>query len=135
MNFVGLDELLAIQDVSIRNNARNNITGILLYTEGRFVQFLEGEQSAVRELYETIRQDDRHKQVRLLYHRPAGERLFEQWHLAMLDLELHSEVKQSEFWALIEYASDGAVDPRGQPKDLLILDRFAQMLSDPLDAI
>ncbi|MGB1124121.1 MAG: BLUF domain-containing protein, partial [Phycisphaeraceae bacterium] len=31
---ISLDDLLAIQDESIRNNARQNITGILFHTEG-----------------------------------------------------------------------------------------------------
>lgn len=42
-----------------RNN-RNEIKGILLYSEGNFFQVLEGEKKKVLELWKSIKQDSRH---------------------------------------------------------------------------
>lgn len=49
-------------DISLENNA-NNIRGILLYSEGNFLQVLEGEKSKILKLYSKIEQDPRHKGI------------------------------------------------------------------------
>jgi len=123
-----LDDLLEIQSVSIRNNARLNITGILFHAEGHFVQFLEGERSDILDLFEAICQDERHENVRLLYERPAKERLFEDWHMAMLDLELHGDVERFDLQELVYHAAHPATRNGDEPMDLEILKRFRNML-------
>ena len=42
------DELAAILDVSRERNARDGITGLLLYSDGDFIQVLEGPEAPVR---------------------------------------------------------------------------------------
>lgn len=44
-------------------NVERRISGLLLYSAGRFVQVLEGPEDAVQNLYATIQQDARHTQV------------------------------------------------------------------------
>ena len=125
---VGLDDLLEIQRVSIRNNARHNITGILFHAEGHFVQFLEGERCDILDLFETICLDERHENVRLLYERPTSERLFADWHMAMLDLELHSDVERFDLQELVYHAAHSATRNGDVPMDLQILNRFRNLL-------
>ncbi len=48
------------------NNSRDNITGCLLYYEGEFIQYLEGNQVKVLTLFDKINADKRHKDVTLL---------------------------------------------------------------------
>lgn len=125
---ISLDDLLEIQEVSIRNNARQNITGILFHADGHFVQLLEGERSDIRELFETICQDKRHENVRLLYERPTDERLFADWHMAMLDLELHGDVERSDLQELVHHAAQPATRNADAPMGLEILSRFRELL-------
>ena len=68
-----LDDILT---ASRANNALLGITGLLLHIEGGFLQMLEGEERAVRELYARIAADRRHSDVRLLLDReyPRGFR-------------------------------------------------------------
>lgn len=56
-------DLLGILDIARRFNADNNITGMLLYHDGIFMQALEGEERTVDALYERIRRDPRHRNV------------------------------------------------------------------------
>lgn len=44
-------------------NSENEIRGILLYSEGHFFQVLEGERTAVLDLYNSINSDTRHKGI------------------------------------------------------------------------
>ena len=128
---VSLYDLLAIQAVSIRNNARQNITGILFHINGNFVQLLEGEEADIRELFDTICDDPRHETVRLLYIRPADERIFDEWHMAMLDLELHDEEVRRDLKELIRIAGSPPTQSNGQadpPRDVEILYQFRELL-------
>lgn len=44
-------------------NKTHGITGMLIYSNGRFIQALEGEMSAVERVYSNIYKDPRHKRV------------------------------------------------------------------------
>jgi hypothetical protein len=59
-------ELLAILRKSKANNPALGVTGVLCFSEGIFLQVLEGGRSAVNRLYNRIAADDRHTQVELL---------------------------------------------------------------------
>ena len=53
-------ELTEILEQARKKNSRLNITGILLYNRGTFIQVLEGEEPALRQLLQTIQRDSRH---------------------------------------------------------------------------
>lgn len=65
--------------VSRRNNARVSLVGGLYYGDNRFFQYLEGEEDAVRDTYQRIQQDPRHRNVRTLIEEPIAERTFTNW--------------------------------------------------------
>jgi hypothetical protein len=81
------EELHFLLEQSRRNNEQYNITGMLLYMQsrvqrkldGRFMQLLEGRERDVREIYERIRQDERHHHVMLLTEGFEQKRSFEDW--------------------------------------------------------
>ena len=73
-----LDHILA---ASRAGNATNGITGLLLHIEGGFLQILEGEERALRELYARIGNDRRHRAPRLLLDRDVRKRAFAGWSL------------------------------------------------------
>jgi hypothetical protein len=128
IDVICLDDLLEIQRVSIRNNALNHITGILLYADGNFVQFLEGQRSDILDLFDTICLDSRHENVRLIYERPADRRHFGDWDMAMLDLELHNDTQRDDFRKLIYFAMHPEKRNGHAPMDLVILNRFRDLL-------
>lgn len=64
------------------NNKRRHITGALLVSKQTFIQTLEGEEEAVRAVYESIRKDHRHEAVELLESGVVPERVFGHWSMA-----------------------------------------------------
>lgn len=79
-------ELIEILEVARRNNTRLGVTGMLLYRDGNFIQLLEGDQDAVKNLYATIEQDSRHFGSMVLLEEDTDERLFSEWSMGFRDL-------------------------------------------------
>lgn len=59
-----------------RANKACGVTGGLIYTDGWFVQVLEGPADAVAETFARIQRDPRHTGVEVLVEAPADEREF-----------------------------------------------------------
>lgn len=70
-----------------RNNPGRDITGVLLYSNKRFIQYLEGTDQEVRELYELIKEDPRHSGVMERAFEPIKERMFPAWAMGYKDLD------------------------------------------------
>lgn len=90
------DGLFKILDTAKANNSHQNITGSLLYDGGRFIQILEGEKEDITSLYEKISEDPRHTNIRLLYLEEAAIRLFPNWSMNMMNLNVDKPKNLSE---------------------------------------
>ncbi|MCB1477404.1 MAG: BLUF domain-containing protein [Tepidamorphaceae bacterium] len=65
-----------IVETSRRNNERSDLTGALVYSDGIFMQVLEGPAAAVDAAMSRILDDRRHKNIRILRREPIDSRLF-----------------------------------------------------------
>jgi hypothetical protein len=73
------EELVRLLHQSRKNNGPREITGMLLYSDGNFLQVLEGPDAAVEQLLETITRDPRHKGMMELLRGDLTERQFPDW--------------------------------------------------------
>lgn len=78
-------DLHALCDQARANNARDEITGILLVHHGSFLQVLEGPMAHVENTFIRIVTDPRHHALALLSRRVLVGREFGEW--AMMGLE------------------------------------------------
>lgn len=78
-----------------RNNHERDITGILLHSKQRFLQYLEGDKDTIYRLYERIKTDDRHGGVNLRYFSPIDDRLFPSWQMGYKDLDQEAMIFQT----------------------------------------
>ncbi|MEM0963181.1 MAG: BLUF domain-containing protein [Bacteroidota bacterium] len=77
-------DVLDILHVSRRNNQEVGVTGVLLYSDGAFLQVLEGESDAVETVYKRVRTDSRHHHVISLFDLGVQERSFADWSMGLL---------------------------------------------------
>ncbi|MCZ4319205.1 BLUF domain-containing protein [Aequorivita viscosa] len=81
-NAISLWENGQLQDffesVVKRNNALD-ISGLLLYHEGTFVQVLEGDQITVDSLFSAVKSDTRHNQLTVMMEREIKHRIFKNY--------------------------------------------------------
>lgn len=71
--------LAEILGASARNNRRDEITGVLAYAEGTFIQVIEGLPQAVDALMDRLRSDSRHDDLQVLGQDLGVERAFPVW--------------------------------------------------------
>ena len=109
---VDQDELIAILRKSKANNPALGVTGVLCFSEGIFLQALEGGRSAVNALYNRIVTDPRHHQVELLCYEEISERRFAGWSMGQVNMGRLNPgllLKYSERPTLDPYAVSGQV--------------------------
>ena len=80
-------DLLDLLARSRANNSRLEVTGILLYRQGTFLQVLEGPRAAVDELYATIARDERHHEVSTVLVEDRRARRFPDWTMGFADVD------------------------------------------------
>lgn len=73
------NQLFDILHNSRLHNAALNISGVLLYSEGTFIQLLEGRDTIIDALYTRIQADQRHTNIITLINETSNEKSFEQW--------------------------------------------------------
>ncbi len=107
------DELHQLLEASRRKNALLDITGLLLYKDGSFMQFLEGPKEPVLKLLSVIRDDPRHHSMIVILQEEHRGREFEAWSMAFERLYPKEEPAPAGFtdlWELPfscdEYLSD-----------------------------
>ena len=77
-------DLTVILESSQRNNAKSGITGALCFLDGTYCQYLEGDRTALEDLYRILLLDQRHKDVMLIESCSITNRLFTTWSMALV---------------------------------------------------
>lgn len=108
-----LEDILA---KSRKNNQLKDITGVLLYSDNRFLQYLEGDKEEIFSLYKKIAKDSRHQQVNLLYNVPIGGRIFPSWQMGYKNLD-----------DLMYFQTEAGSAERQLFQDLLIEDAYKEI--------
>jgi hypothetical protein len=80
-------ELDVLLKKSRANNQKVDVTGILLYKEGNFIQVLEGPKEAVASVLKRIEGDHRHRGVIRLFEQETAERDFGDWSMGFKRLD------------------------------------------------
>jgi hypothetical protein len=86
-------DLVALLAKSRKRNSELGVTGLLLYRDGNFMQALEGEEPAVRNVHSRLALDPRHTGLLTLLQGPVEARAFSGWSMGFRKLD-SSEVKQ-----------------------------------------
>ncbi len=85
------DELHHLLKLAREKNVQHQITGLLLYNEGNFIQVIEGEREEVTQLYRNICGDPMHKGLIKLIEQDIEQRDFPHWAMSFRDLSALGE--------------------------------------------
>lgn len=95
------EALISLLEQSRTKNLNLNVTGMLVYKDGSFMQMLEGDQQTVLDLYNTITVDNRHKGVITMMTGDIQERNFENWSMGFCNMD-----KERSFPGFSEYLEE-----------------------------
>jgi hypothetical protein len=80
-------QLVEILDKSIENNKKTDITGMLLYKSGNFMQYIEGPKDNILKLMEVIGEDDRHNTIIEIMSGEISTRNFADWSMGFYNMD------------------------------------------------
>ena len=86
-------ELHDLTRVAQARNARESVTGLMLYDNERFFQWLEGPPGSVERVMGSIRADKRHRDIEVLENQAVRARTFDGW-----TMKLAAQVPASASW-------------------------------------
>jgi hypothetical protein len=86
-------ELQNLMQTAQARNRQERVTGVLLYDNSRFFQWLEGPAQGVERIMSSIRNDRRHADVRMVAERMSTSRRFGGW-----DMKLAARGADSAVW-------------------------------------
>lgn len=115
----------------IENNRRLDITGLLLYGGGHFMQLLEGEREVIEDLFERICSDPRHHDVHRLLTFPVENRLFDDWSMSLLNLDMRTTLEETCMIQLVDEARRAERQRRHTDLSIRYLVQFRSLLNSP----
>ncbi len=113
------DELQDLLAIARTNNAKLDVSGMLIYHEGAFIQVLEGQEHVVERLFHKIEKDERHANTSILLRTSAEERTFENWSMGYLPTKTAADLPEG-FHAFLKTGFKDAFDSEDAVRKALL---------------
>jgi len=113
-------EISHLLDRARERNAKEQVTGVLLYSHGNFMQYLEGPRAGVARVYEHIVADGLHHGIIELVREPIPTREFADWTMAFRSISAFGMSSPETFDKLFIAKIDPAVAARSMTHSLLL---------------
>ena len=94
---LSVSELVDLIEEIRPNNQRLGVTGLLLYSGGNVIQTLEGAPPTVESLFDAIRSDARHRDVRVVERLRVEDRSFASWSMAFRNVSAREVAELQDF--------------------------------------
>ncbi len=121
---MGQQELDSILAVARDRNPKLGVSGLLLYVERHFLQYLEGEQEAVENLYRHIEKDDRHSGVMRLFAGLYDRRIFADWSMGFHRLDQDEKAALSGAIDLSQNSVRDTLPPEAPEEITIFMESF-----------
>lgn len=79
-------DIIDIVETAKTMNPKFDISGVLFFNQGLFMQVIEGEKAHLDQLMQNIMKDPRHTDIRVLLNEPANARGFPTWNMDCFNL-------------------------------------------------
>ena len=101
--------LVALVDDAARFNQGVDVTGVLLFDGQRFLQYIEGPERALMEVYARILASGSHSEIIELARGRVGRRVFPDWSMRLLPIsaEMLSDAARADWSGFVRRASRG----------------------------
>lgn len=119
-------ELMDILEKARGNNMKRNITGMLIYNNGVYMQLIEGFSKDIHRLYDLMMHDRRHNRIIKLVEESITERYFPDWNMGFKDLSTMSPDELPGFIAVFNGKLDLDTVSKNIPVAIALILNFAR---------
>lgn len=126
--FKGDSTIDDILNTAKKFNSENDITGMLVFRGGVFLQLLEGDKDQVLNLFGRIASDLRHESIRVVIKQNSEERIFPHWTMAykkLEDMDLEAVNKIIPWKDITEVTKEGHIISNKKITELFKYFRFS----------
>lgn len=109
---------------SANHNAKANITGVLCFKQGYFLQYMEGSEQAIKQLFAKITVDKRHTKIQVVKQGQSPHRLFAHWKMHCINLDKAADI--DDISPVLDYFDIPEFDKYSVPKLLADIERYYQ---------
>jgi len=120
-------EIINIVEDARINNEKSEVTGLLLFNSGNFMQLVEGHEPTIEALYEKIRQDNRHTEVKLLLKESITHRNFSAWTMGFKNIEKLKKINPEILNSFLEDDLDFSIYQQNPYRALQFLETFKRI--------
>jgi hypothetical protein len=100
-------------------NEQQGVTGVLLYSHGNFMQYLEGTAAGLAKIYDVIKTDPLHHGIIELLSEPIDKREFAEWSMAFRSISAYGMSHPAHLGTIFEN-SGGATGGRPSASYVLL---------------
>ena len=72
---------------SVARNTETNVSSVLFFKQGNFLQYMEGSECTITQLFNKIKADKRHKNIHVIEQGQAPNALFGHWKMHCINLD------------------------------------------------
>jgi len=119
-HLLSMNELEHLRERAEARNAKEGVTGVLLYSGGSFMQYLEGPAPGLSRVYGFIKADRLHYGVVDLLREPIHEREFAGWSMALRDVGAFGQSSSSQPDPLLTAIPGTPFKSRSRARELLL---------------
>lgn len=109
-----------------KKNKKQNVTGMLLYNEGSFIQVIEGFTQKINDLFEKIKGDTRHNTIVVLLDEVITSRSFPNWTMGYQKLTNQQASTIHGFSDFMESEDQKIVLKNSTPEVIYLLNSFKE---------
>lgn len=113
-----------IADRASARNEKKGVTGQLHFENGLFLQWIEGTQEALTEVFDHIERDPHHSGIDVMFFGPIPSRSFGGWHMAL---------STADNVSLLSYMQDQKIELRDRNR--VVVTRLVKFLSTAKTAL
>lgn len=110
---------------SVARNTETHVSSVLFFKQGNFLQYMEGSERTITQLFDKIKADKRHKNIHVIEQGQAPNRLFGHWKMHCINLDNVNDMDDvDDISPLLGYFETAQFDSASVPRLLADVENY-----------
>ncbi|MGD4317512.1 BLUF domain-containing protein, partial [Xanthomonas citri pv. citri] len=110
---------------SVARNTQANVNSVLFLKQGNFLQYMEGSECTITQLFDKIKADKRHKNIHVIAQGQAPNALLGHWNMHCINLDRVNDMDDvDDISPLLDYFETAQFDSASVPRLLADVENY-----------